>query len=77
MTFRCVLIHGLPEMSEKFAVASARTSPSFLPSPLLGEIVCRRRQWKVNGHLPDTISLPSSYQGLWLLQKATPDQNLA
>lgn len=63
MTFRCALMHDLPEMSEKFAVASARTSPSFLPSPLPGKTVCRRRQWMVKGRLPDIISLPSGVCG--------------
>lgn len=60
MTFRFVLMHDLPEMSEKSAVASARTSPSFLPTPVLAKIVCRRQQWKMKGCLRDIISLPSS-----------------
>lgn len=40
MTFRSVKMRDLLEMSEKFAMVSERMSPSFLPSPLLGQTVC-------------------------------------
>lgn len=60
MTFRCVLMHDLLQMSEKPAVASVRTSHSFLPTAVLRKIVCRRQQWRMKECQCGIISLPSS-----------------
>lgn len=49
MTFRSVKMRDLPEMSEKFAMVSVRMSPSFLPSPLLGQTAVGK------AHLPDSV----------------------
>lgn len=52
----------LPEMSEKFAMVSARMSPSYLPSSLLGQTVCRKEGTSARQ------CLSSSHQALWLIR---------